>query len=68
MNAGMQCQVATVFATVASCLDFTGFSSDYFQCKIDSFQTKLSLLRGIRTGPVAFEATLWQNLNQLYAK
>ena len=41
MNAGMQCRVATSFSIVVS--DFTGFSSDYFQRKVCSFQTKLSV-------------------------
>ena len=43
MNAGTQCRVATGFSTIVSCSDFTGFSSDYFQHKIGSFQTKLSV-------------------------
>ena len=28
---------------VVSCSDFTGFSSDYFQCKVGLFSTKLSI-------------------------
>ena len=43
MNAGMQCRVVTGFSSSVSCSDFTGFSSDYFQCEVGSFQTKLSV-------------------------
>ena len=41
MNAGLYGQVATGFSTIMACSDFTAFSSDYFQRKVGSFQTKL---------------------------
>ena len=60
MNAGTQCRVATGFPTIVSCSDFTGFSSDYFQCKVGSFQTKLSVaVNGSHDSKSEINVTTW---------
>ena len=57
MNAGMHCQVATSLYLVQ---DFTNFSSNYFQCKVGSFQTKLSVaINGSHDSKSEINITTW---------